>query len=229
MSRAQRLLDLLQLLRMHRFPVAGSELAAQLGISLRTLYRDIATLQAQGAQIEGEAGLGYVLKPGFTLPPLMFSPEELDALVLGLRWVAERADDDLQSAARQAKAKISAVLPATLRHQLDHSPLLIGPNEIAEGSHDFLAEIRLAIREQTKLAIRYSDSKSQASERIVWPLALGFFDQVRILIAWCELRAQFRCFRTDRIHQLLTAETRYSTPRQQLLQQWREQEGIANS
>ena len=111
MSRAQRLLDLLQLLHRHRRPVTGQSLADELGVSVRTLYRDIATLQAQGAHIEGEPGLGYVLRPGFLLPPLMFSEEELSALVLGMRWVADRGDGPLARAARDATAKIAAVLP----------------------------------------------------------------------------------------------------------------------
>src|SRR6476660_2658089 len=99
MSRSQRLLDLLQILRRHRFPVTGAALAGELGISLRTLYRDIASLQEQGANIEGEPGLGYVLRPGFMLPPLMFSEDEIEALVLGSRWVAERGDERLGAAA----------------------------------------------------------------------------------------------------------------------------------
>src|SRR6516225_364885 len=105
MSRAERLLDLIQILRRHRRPVAGKLLAEELGISLRTLYRDIASLQAQGAGIEGEAGIGYVLKPGFMLPPLMFSEEEIEALVLGSRWVAERGDQRLAAAAKNALAR----------------------------------------------------------------------------------------------------------------------------
>src|SRR5215813_4296834 len=129
MSRAQRLLDLIQLLRRHRFPVSGAALAQELGVSLRTLYRDIETLNAQGARIDGEAGIGYVLRPGFMLPPLMFSEEEIEALVLGSRWVAERADGPLGNAARNALAKIAAVLPDDLKESLDASNLLIGPGE----------------------------------------------------------------------------------------------------
>src|ERR1700754_4300218 len=123
MSRAQRLLDLLQILRSHRYPVSGALLAGQLDISLRTLYRDIALLQQQGAHIEGEAGVGYVLRPGFLLPPLMFSEEEIQALVLGSRWVADRADSQLGQAARNALAKIAAVLPPELRNECDDGAL----------------------------------------------------------------------------------------------------------
>ncbi len=126
MSRSERLLALLQLLRGHRYAITGAELASQLGISLRTLYRDIATLQAQGAHIEGEPGIGYVLRPGFMLPPLMFSEEELDALVLGSRWVVAHGDGALSASASSALAKIEAVLPADYRQQLQSNALLIG-------------------------------------------------------------------------------------------------------
>src|SRR6476660_9212302 len=120
MSRSQRLLDLLQILRRHRFPVTGAALAGELGISLRTLYRDIASLQGQGAEIEGEPGLGYVLRPGFMLPPLMFSIDELEALVLGGAWVGRQTDDPrLSKAAVNALAKISAVLPEQLRREVE--------------------------------------------------------------------------------------------------------------
>ncbi len=225
MSRTQRLLDLIQLLRQHRYPISGASLAEQLGISLRTLYRDIATLQGQGACIEGEPGLGYVLRPGFMLPPLMFSEEEIEALVLGSRWVARRADDKLKAAAKNALAKISAVLPPTLRYQLESSGLLVGPAKTKESSeHDVL--IRRAIRKELKVQITYIDLNEKESQRIIWPLALGFFEEVRIVIAWCELREDFRHFRSDRITQLSLLETTISKRRQILLKQWRELHGI---
>src|SRR5436190_1720743 len=118
MSRAARLLDLIQALRRRRRPVTAAVLAAELGVSERTVYRDIATLVGQGAPVEGEAGIGYVLKPGFTLPPLMFAEEEIEALVLGLSWVAERGDAALGKAGHDARAKIAAVLPEALRERL---------------------------------------------------------------------------------------------------------------
>ncbi|MGH9915569.1 MAG: helix-turn-helix transcriptional regulator, partial [Pyrinomonadaceae bacterium] len=129
MSRSERLLDLIQTMRRYRRPVSGKVLAEETGISIRTLYRDIATLQAQGAHIEGEPGLGYILRPGFMLPPLMFSEEEIEALVLGSRWVAKQPDNRLSTAARDALSKIAAVLPDDLRESVDASTLLVGPNE----------------------------------------------------------------------------------------------------
>jgi len=221
LSRTERLFDLIQILRRHRYPVKGATLANDLGISLRTLYRDIASLQAQGAQIDGEPGIGYVLRPGFMLPPLMFTDEELEALVLGSRWVADRADSTLQLAAKNALSKIAAVLPVDLRNQLDISGLLIGPGQVIAAGDEELALIRRAIRKEYLLNITYTDIKDNQSQRIIWPVGLGFFDQVRIVIAWCELRQDFRHFRTDRIIKLQLIETRYPCRRQELLKQWR--------
>ncbi|MCV2354080.1 YafY family transcriptional regulator [Paucibacter sp. B2R-40] len=228
MSRSARLFELLQLLRRHRHPIQGAALAQQMDVSLRTLYRDIATLQAQGAQIEGEAGVGYVLKPGFVLPPLMFSVDELEALVLGSRWVAGRVDDgQLAEAARNALAKISAVLPADLRHELESSTLLVGPGEAPSGPEQLMARLRSAMRNELTVKLQYRDLKERASERTVWPFALGFFDSARVLVAWCELRQSIRNFRVDRIEAMAVLETRYPRPRQALLAEWRALEGIA--
>lgn len=226
MSRASRLLDLLQLLRRHRHPVSGADLAASLKISLRTLYRDIATLQAQGAQIVGEAGVGYVLQPGFTLPPLMFTLDELEALGLGSRWVVARADARLADAAGQALAKISAVLPPELRHELDSHALLVGPSNAGSAADALLATLREAIRGERKIAVRYRDLQGRESQRLLWPFALGFFDKVEVLAAWCELRQAIRNFRTDHILGLELTETRYPRRRQALMKEWRVQEGI---
>lgn len=226
MSRAERLLDLMQVLRRHRQPVSGKSLADELRVSLRTLYRDIATLQAQGAMIEGEPGVGYLLRAGFLLPPLMFTEEELEALVLGSRWVVERGDSRLGGAARNALAKIAAVLPPDKREGLDGSTLLVGPGEpIAAGDAE-LATIRSAIRTERKLEIAYRDRDGSESRRVVWPFALGFFDRVRVMVAWCELRQSFRHFRTDRILALTASDTRYPRRRQAMLKEWRAAEGI---
>lgn len=226
MSRAERLLELLQLLRRHRYPVAGAALAAELGISLRSLYRDIATLQAQGADIEGEPGMGYVLRPGFMLPPLMFSQEEIEAIVLGSRWVAKRADDALGLAAQNALAKIAAVLPQDLRTDLETSALFVVPGEPVMTGEVELEMIRRAVRREYKLDIEYADANGERSRRVIWPFALAFFERTRIVAAWCELRQDFRQFRTDRIARLVCSETRYPRRRQALFAEWREREGI---
>ncbi|WP_421759762.1 helix-turn-helix transcriptional regulator [Devosia sp.] len=226
MSRTERLLDLLQLLRNRRTPVTGPALAADLGISLRTLYRDIATLQAQGADIQGEPGLGYVLRPGFTLPPLMFSADELEALVLGTRWVARRAEDSrLSDAAQNAMSKITAVLPAELRDQVEGSPLIVGQGEIIPAAVD-MGAIRLAIRTEHKLSISYRDASGGATDRLIWPFAIGFFDRVRIIAAWCELRQDYRTFRLDRIVGMESLADRYPRRRGAMLKEWRQREGV---
>ncbi|SEB54602.1 Predicted DNA-binding transcriptional regulator YafY, contains an HTH and WYL domains [Pseudomonas saponiphila] len=222
MSRTERLFDLLQTLRGHRFPVTGSHLAKELGVSLRTLYRDIATLQGQGANIEGEPGLGYVLRPGFMLPPLMFTEEEIEALVLGSRWVSERADLQLSSAAKGALSKIASVLPQDLRTSLDTNSLMVGKSNHAEIEAIDLSNIRKAIRIEHKIQIQYLDLKGSRSERTIWPVALGYFDHVRMLAGWCELRQEFRHFRTDRISALTISPGRYPRRRQVLLKEWRE-------
>jgi predicted DNA-binding transcriptional regulator YafY len=226
MSRAQRLLDLIQLLRGHRLPVSGAALAEELGISIRTLYRDIDTLKAQGAHVDGEPGMGYVLRPGFMLPPLMFSEEEIEAIVLGSQWVAKRADAALAAAARTALTKIAAVLPADLKQGMEDPALLVGPGApIAAGDQE-LATIRQAIRTERKLRISYQDGEGRRSERVIWPFALGFFDRVRVVVAWCEQREGFRHFRTDRIAKLKPSEKRFPRRRRALLREWRAEQGI---
>lgn len=227
MARAERLLDLIQILRRHRRPVSGQALAGELGVSLRTLYRDIATLQAQGAVIEGEPGVGYVLRQGFLLPPLMFTEEEVEALVLGSRWVAARADARLGAAARNALARIAAVLPPDLAESLDTSALLVGPGEPVAGRGGDLVAIRDAIRSERKLELAYHDQTGTPSERTVWPFAVGFFDRAYVMVAWCELRGGFRHFRLDRIVSLTVTGSRYPRRRLVLLKEWRESEGIA--
>lgn len=186
MSRTQRLLDLLQLLRQHKYPVQGKQLATKLDISLRTLYRDIKTLQAQGATIEGEPGLGYILRPGYMLPPLMFSEEEIEAFVLGMQWVIKRGDSLLGSAACDALAKVAAVLPAELQTKLEFSSLLVGPGEVLLSNKVDLPTIRQIIRTQCKVHLTYHDLKGGDSVRLIWPFALAFFDHVRVVVAWCE-------------------------------------------
>jgi predicted DNA-binding transcriptional regulator YafY len=228
MSRAERLLQLMQILRRHRRPVSGAVLAAELKISLRTLYRDIASLQAQGAGIEGEAGIGYILRPGFMLPPLMFSEDEIAALVLGSRWVADRTDEPLQRAAHNALAKIAAVLPPDLRHDLDVTALLVGPGEPIAAGESGLPVIRQAIRRERKLVVDYVDLKQAATKRTIWPIALAFFDRARVVVAWCESRHAFRHFRADRIAALTLTEERYPRRREAMLREWREAEGISS-
>lgn len=220
-SRAERLLELMQCLRRHQEVVAGAVLARELGISLRSLYRDIASLRAQGAKIEGEAGVGYVLRPGFLLPPLMFSAEEIEALVLGSRWVARHGDQALGAAAGNALAKISAVLPPDARLEMESSALMVGPGEPTRDAAGMLPRLRAAIRLERKLDIAYQDLKGEPSRRVIWPFGLGFFEQSRVVVAWCELRQGYRHFRADRIRDMEESATRYPRRRQALLKEWK--------
>lgn len=202
--------------------------SAELGISLRTLYPDIGTLQAQGAAIDGAPGLGYVLREGFVLPPLMFSAEELEAVVLGMRWVVQRGDSRLADAARDALAKINAVLPPALQAEMQASTLLVArllPAADAPGA-DPTPAVRQAIRQQHKLAIGYRDGSGRSTQRTVWPFALGYFDRAQVVVAWCELRGDIRHFRCDRIAGVSPLAERYPQRRDALLQAWRQREGI---
>lgn len=221
MSRASRLLDLMQLLRRHRAPVTGPDLAQQLGISIRTLYRDIATLQAQGADIRGEPGIGYVLRPGFTLPPMMFSIDEIEALVLGSRWVALRGDARLAAAAEDAVAKIRSVLPAELRDSIDAATMTVPIVSPAQPPTIDVSALRAAIRHERKITIVYRDGDGKETRRALWPILLGFMERVLVVAAWCELREDYRSFRVDRILEIEASETRYPRKRKIMVEEWR--------
>lgn len=221
-QRAARLLNLLDDLRRRRKPVTGQQLAEQLGVSLRTLYRDIATLREQGAGIEGDPGVGYVLRPGFLLPPMMFSTDELEALVLGARWVEAQADTALAQAASTALSRIGATLPEPMRIAIDTSGLFVprwGENKVPE---PWLPILRHAIRDERKLRMTYVDTQDAQTERVVWPFAMAFFDPItRTFAAWCELRGDFRHFRADRVRALEDAGAGYPERRHVLLRRWR--------
>ncbi len=221
----------MQVLRRHRFPVSGERLAEELGVSQRTLYRDIATLRRQGAEIDGTPGRGYALKPGFMLPPLMFTEEEIEALVLGVRWVASRPDPALSRAGQSALARIGAVLPGDLREQLDQTTLFApaGPRRDDLSPPDgppLLPRLREAVRGELKIRIGYRNASGHDTERVVWPIAIAFFDQVQVVSGWCELREDFRNFRIDRITSLALTTERYPRGRDELLPGWRKANGI---
>jgi predicted DNA-binding transcriptional regulator YafY len=200
MSRSGRLLRLMEFLRTRRRPVTAARLADELAVSERTIYRDVAELMAQGVPIEGGAGVGYVLKPGYFLPPLTFAREELEAIMLGLRYVDQRGDHVLKTAAKAARATIAGVLPPDAGMTLDLPLAMPGP--AAPPFPDNVVELdrlRAAIRAQRRLEIVYADAAGRRSQRVVWPVQIGFMDSARVLAAWCEMRGAFRTFRTDRI------------------------------
>jgi predicted DNA-binding transcriptional regulator YafY len=221
MSRTARLFKLMDALRGHRRPVTASCLAEDLSVSVRTVYRDIQTLMDLGAPVEGEAGMGYLLRAGFFLPPLMFGEDELEALVLGARWVQGQGDPVLAAAAASALAKIGTASPKDLRDKIAETglwaPRYQNPAEQPAG----LRIIREAVRREHKLAITYVDEKGATTERIVWPIAIAFLEGKRLLAAWCELRNGFRHFRPDRIASLTATNDRYPTRRAILVKTWR--------
>ncbi len=151
----------------------------------------------------------------------MFSEDEIEAIVLGSRWVAMRTDPTLGAAAREALAKIEAVLPPQARDILEHSALLVGPSPGIPTSVPDLSVARACIRERRRVRLAYRDAKGELTDRVVWPVALAFFDSARILAAWCEARQDFRHFRLDRIESWTPLESRYPGSRTALLGRWK--------
>ena len=228
MSRSARLLQLLDMLRRARQPLSGPDLAQHLGTSLRTLYRDIATLRVQGADILGDPGVGFEMRPGFLLPSLMFSSDELEALLLGARWASQQSDTQLASAAESALARIRSNLPLPLRIEVDTSGLLVP--KICDAptvQETWQSALRRAIRAQHKVVLHYQDQHGTLTQRLVWPFAMAYFEHSRVVSAWCELRDDFRHFRADRVHDMQDCGERYPTSRQQLIQRWLEQTGYS--
>ncbi len=200
MRRADRLFQLVQILRRDR-STTGARLAEELGVSLRTLYRDIADLQAGGVPVEGEAGAGYRLPRHFDLPPLMFTVDEAEALFLGLSIAAAWADRGLAEAAATARRKVESGLPEILRRELRDSVLEAPGFHVPEAPKEALAVLRRAVRERRRLRVVYEDQHGARSERLLRPLGLYFWGGTWTLAAWCEAREDFRTFRVDRIRE----------------------------
>lgn len=219
MSRSQRLLQLIQLLREHRNPVSAAVLAEQLQISVRTVYRDIDTLNAQGASIEGEAGIGFQLRGGFLLPPMMWNADEIEAIILGARWVSRIPDEPMQQATTSILAKLQAVLPEQQQHLFEHTTLF-AINHWLPVDQQFVKLIRLATRQQKKLRIHYINEQQRSDERIIWPVSIGYFQDRMLLAAWCELRQDFRHFRLDRVQDCQVLDEHYPPYKKKLFQQW---------
>lgn len=219
--RSERLLSLLQALRRRRRPVPGQVLAEETGVSLRSLYRDIATLKSMGATIDGEPGIGFQLRADFFLPPLMFSSEELEAVALGLRSLIYGPDSDLGRVARDAITKIAAALPPERREEMDAIGLFALPRR-SEGNRDYpLADLRAALREEVQVFIGYEALDGDYTERVIFPVALGYDRSREVLVAWCTLRQDFRSFRADRIVRMRLTDTPLPEPRRTLLHRWR--------
>jgi predicted DNA-binding transcriptional regulator YafY len=221
MRRADRLFQIIQILRRNRRPLTAEAIAEELETSKRTVYRDIADLIGQRVPIRGEAGTGYVLEAGFDLPPLMLTPDEIEAAVLGAQWVAGHGDRTLSRAARDLIAKITATIPERLR------PFILEPTIAAPPAFGVpqdgidLARLRSAIRAGRKIELRYRDERGRDSRRVVWPVTIGYRDYSRILVGWCEMRRDFRNFRTDRIAEAAFLEERYPDRPGLLRARWR--------
>ncbi len=215
MRRADRLFQIAQYLRGRRLTTAR-QLAEWLSVSERTIYRDIRDLSLSGVPVEGEAGVGYRIKAGFDLQPLMFSPDEIDALVIGMRMVQAWGGPQLAASSAAALAKITLALPKDKRDFVEATPLF-APNFHIDPAHgERLEQVRQAIGHRCKLKVDYIDAQEQQTQRSVWPLALYFWGGVWLLAAWCEMRSGFRSFRLDRVKTLITTDSYPDLPGQRL-------------
>jgi predicted DNA-binding transcriptional regulator YafY len=218
--RADRLFDIIQVLRTAKRPVTAAALAAELEVTIRTVYRDVATLQARRVPIEGAAGLGYVLRRGYDLPPLMFTTDELDAIAVGARLVRRIRDPGLQQAAEAVLSKIGTVLPEALRPQVLSAPFFVSDGSAETPAGIDLAEVRSAIRDTRKLRITYDDEKGRRTRRTIWPIAMAYYVDVTLIGAWCELRNDYRHFRVERIVTSALLEEHFSTDNGKLIERW---------
>jgi predicted DNA-binding transcriptional regulator YafY len=198
MRRADRLFQIIQMLRRRRTTATAKTIAERLGVSERTIYRDVRDLVLAGTPIDGEAGIGYRIRPGYDLPPLMFDRDEIQALVLGARIVRQFGDPALGRAGEAILPQAAPVLPASLAPMIADTPLFVPPIGSAK-SGDALAIAREALVGRRKLRISYANAAGEGTERTVRPLGVFFWGRTWTLAAWCELRADFRNFRLDRV------------------------------
>jgi predicted DNA-binding transcriptional regulator YafY len=222
MQQASRQNHILEILRRHRQPTTAAFFADALGVTIRTIYRDIASMMADNVPIISETGVGYVLEAGYDLPPLMFSVEELEALMLGADMVQKRGDDALVQAAQRAMAKIAFALPSKLKDQANNMALQVVPVPILAPDVIDLVDIRTALRKERKIRIAYRDESGTLTQRIIWPVVLGYFEQKRVLVAWCETRSAFRHFRSDRIQSVMLMPEDMPHKRKTLERSWRD-------
>ena len=199
MRRSSRLFEIIQVLRSAKAPVTAHAIASALEVTTRTIYRDIVTLQAMRVPIEGEAGVGYVMRRGFDLPPLMFTADEVEAIVVGLSLLGRTRDAELQRAAASVTQKIAQVLPERGESRLPGAALQVSAWNAVPASEVDLSMMRKAIRDERKLQLDYRNAEQAATQRTVRPIALVYYVDSVVLAAWCELREDFRHFRIDRI------------------------------
>ena len=200
LRRADRLFDILRILRAVARPVTAAAIADELEVTVRTVYRDIVTLQARRIPIEGAAGIGYVLRRGFDLPPLMFTEDEAEAIAVGVRLLARTGDPGLQKAAESVLSKVTLVVPDPLREYLNASPVYVSKSGApVPMRRDLPATIRHAIRDNRKMRIAYLDGDGRETLRVIQPFAVAYYVEATLICAWCELRRDVRHFRTDRV------------------------------
>ena len=200
MRRADRLFDIIQTLRAAPRPLTAAALADRLEVTPRTIYRDVAALQASRVPIEGAPGIGYVLRRGFDLPPLMFTEDEAEAIAIGARMLARTGDPGLQKAAESVLSKVTLVVPDLLRDYLNAAPVYVSKSGApVPARRDLPATIRHAIRDGYKMRIAYEDGDGRQTLRVIQPFAVAYYVEATLICAWCELRNGIRHFRTDRV------------------------------
>ena len=223
MRRVDRLFEIIQLLRRAKKPVTAADLADAMEVNVRTVYRDMAALQAMRVPVEGAAGIGYIMRRGFDLPPLMFSAEEVEAIIVGLSLVSRTGDVGLFRAAQAASSKVADVLPETMAGGIDANWLRVsswGPEPPVVD----LALCRQAVREERKLKIDYCNEKGKTTKRIILPLAVVYYTSANVIAAWCELRQDFRHFRADRIGSVQMLDDRFADRGERLRALWLDQQ-----
>lgn len=220
MRKADRLFQIIQILRRSSRPVTSAQIAEELEVARRTVYRDIAHLIGQRVPIEGEAGFGYVLDPRYEMPPLMLTPDEIEAVVLGIQMVGRLGDPAIGLAASDVMSKIASVVPPDLLPYFSEPAVGLKPDDGMKPPAFDTRPLRLAIREGRKIALDYRAENSVVTSRIVWPVLVGYAESHGLLIAWCETRQSFRHFRTDRIIDAVVLDDVIGISRSRLRQQW---------
>ncbi len=224
MRRADRLLELIHLLRRARGAVTAAQLAEALEVAPRTVYRDVAALVAMRVPIDGAAGVGYIMRPGYDLPPLMFDREEIEAVAVGLQLLNRTGDRDLQAAADRVAAKIADVLPGPRAGELDDGRFVVPDSGAPPAAN--MATLRAAVRGSRRLALVYRDGQGRLSERTCLPVAVIYYIEVTVLAAWCELRGDFRHFRSDRIVACHETGDSFAASAPRLRQDWHARHGV---
>lgn len=217
MTRSIRMFEIIQILRSASAPLTAQSIAESLGISKRTAYRDIATLQSMRIPIDGEAGLGYIMRPGFEMPAIAFTPDEIEAITVGLALLGRTGDTGLQNAARRAASKINDSCPE--QRGIESGSEVSNWNEVPNSKVD-VGALRKAIRDGQAQAITYRDAEGRLTERTILPLALIYYVDAIVVAAWCDMRSDFRHFRIDRIAAVKTSQSKRSADADALRREW---------